>query len=131
MEPRVVVVHKTTTTLQTGGHSRRMIQLTFGRAFGCWNRTQVSPGQAATVTFPAFTAVRDNSRAVNPRRVLKHCPTTLHVWTEYHADDLCTGQETFALVTRNGSKNLYSGEHSLIFSRGHGPDVRLNYTFSS
>ena len=40
----------------------------------------------------------------------------------------CMEQDTFSLVTWNGSKRLYSGKHTLIFSRGYGPDVTLNYT---
>ena len=40
------------------------------------------------------------------------------------------GEQTFSLVTKNGSTLLYPGEHALIFSRGHGKEVTLSFTLS-
>ena len=36
--------------------------------------------------------------------------------------------EAFSLVTTNGSKAVYPGGHSLVFSRGHGEEIQLNFT---
>jgi len=36
-------------------------------------------------------------------------------------------KDVFKLVNEDGEKTLYHGDHQLIFSRGHGKDVALNY----
>jgi hypothetical protein len=35
---------------------------------------------------------------------------------------------SFALVSKNGSQVVYPGQHSLVFSRGHGTEIVLNFT---
>ena len=39
-------------------------------------------------------------------------------------------EQTFSLVTKNGSTLLYHGEHALIFSRGYGAEVTLSFILS-
>jgi beta-glucosidase len=38
--------------------------------------------------------------------------------------------QSFALVSKNGTKVVYPGQHSLVFSRGHGTEIVLNFTLS-
>ena len=38
--------------------------------------------------------------------------------------------KTFELVNATGGNTLYTGEHALVFSRGHGEEVSLNFTLS-
>jgi hypothetical protein len=40
-------------------------------------------------------------------------------------------QSAFELITNNGTAAMYAGQHSLIFSRGHGQDVTLNMEISA
>ena len=37
-------------------------------------------------------------------------------------------RKSFELVNADGNRTLYSGEHSLVFSRGHGAEVAINVT---
>ena len=38
------------------------------------------------------------------------------------------GEAALALVNATGGRQLYAGQHALVFSRGHGPEVAVNVT---